>query len=43
MEGADEEIIRRLERWGVIAELRRSGAKEGDQVRFGEVTLPFVG
>ena len=43
MEGADEEIARRLERWGVIAELRRAGAKEGDQVRFGEVTLPFIG
>ncbi len=43
MEGADEEIVRRLERWGVIAELRRAGAKEGDQVRFGEVTVPFVG
>jgi len=43
MEGADEEIARRLERWGVAAELRRKGAKEGDQLRFGEVTRGFDG
>ena len=43
MEGAAEEIVRRLERWGVAAALRRRGAKEGDTVRFGEVELPFAG
>jgi GTP-binding protein len=43
MEGAYDEIARRLQRWGVAAELRRKGAKEGDTVRFGEVELSFAG
>jgi GTP-binding protein len=43
MEGAGDEIVRRLERWGVAAELRRKGARRGSRVRFGEVELAFEG
>jgi len=39
MEGAEDEILRRLERWGVARELRRLGIRPGDRVRFGEVEL----
>ncbi len=41
MEGAREEIERRLQRWGVINALRRAGAEPGDTVVFGEVELKF--
>jgi GTP-binding protein len=43
MEGAGDEIVRRLERWGVAADLRRKGARRGSRVRFGEVELDFEG
>lgn len=39
MEGARDEIGRRLERWGVGKALRRLGIEEGDPVVFGEVEL----
>ncbi len=39
MEGAEDEILRRLERWGVARALRRLGIQPGDRVRFGEVEL----
>lgn len=37
MEGSQDEVHRRLERWGVIRALRRAGAVNGDAVEFGEV------
>jgi GTP-binding protein len=43
MEGAREEIRRRLERWGIIAALRRAGIEDGDMMVFGEVEIPFEG
>ncbi|GBD23911.1 GTPase Obg [bacterium HR29] len=39
MEGAEDEIVRRLERWGVAKALRRAGVRPGDRVRFGSVEL----
>lgn len=39
MEGAEDEVLRRLERWGVAKALRRAGAKPGDRVLFGSVEL----
>ncbi len=39
MEGARDEVDRRLTRWGVARALRRAGIVEGDAVRFGEVDL----
>ena len=36
MEGSQDEVHRRLERWGVIRALRRAGAVDGDVVVFGE-------
>ncbi|MDW8046873.1 MAG: GTPase ObgE [Chloroflexota bacterium] len=39
MEGADDEILRRLERWGVAKALRRAGVRPGDRIRFGTVEL----
>ena len=41
MEGARDEVIRRLERWGVARELRHEGIQDGDRVTFGEVTLDW--
>lgn len=41
MEGAREEIGRRLDRWGVTKALRRAGAEDGDTLVFGEVELIF--
>lgn len=41
MEGAKDEIFRRLERWGVARALRRAGVKEGDTVVFGETELEW--
>lgn len=43
MEGAVDEILRRLERWGVARELRRQGAELGDAVAFGETEIEWVG
>ena len=39
MEGAKDEVYRRLARWGVARELRRKGVSEGDTVRFGSVEI----
>lgn len=41
MEGAKDEIMRRLERWGVAKALRNAGVEEGDTVTFGEVDLTW--
>lgn len=41
MEGAREEVERRLDRWGVTKALRKEGAKSGDIIVFGEVEFPF--
>jgi Obg family GTPase CgtA-like protein len=41
MEGARDEVERRLERWGVSRELRRRGIKSGDTVVFGETQLTW--
>jgi GTP-binding protein len=43
MEGARDEIIRRLERWGVAKELRRLGAELGDTVVFGSTQIEWDG
>ena len=37
MEGAHDEVQRRLERWGVARALRRAGVADGDTVTFGDV------
>jgi len=41
MEGAIDEIWRRLERWGVARALEREGVQRGDIVRFGSVELEW--
>ena len=41
MEGARDEVERRLTRWGVARALRRVGIAEGDTVRFGEVDIDW--
>jgi GTP-binding protein len=41
MEGARDEIQRRLERWGVAKALQREGIKRGDTMRFGDVELTW--
>ncbi len=41
MDGARDEVERRLQRWGVARALRREGVVEGDTVRFGEVDLAW--
>lgn len=41
MEGAGDEIMRRLERWGVAKALRNAGVTEGDVVRFGETEITW--
>ncbi|MGE5597264.1 MAG: GTPase ObgE [Hyphomicrobiales bacterium] len=41
MEGAMDEIYRRLDRWGVTKELRRQGVKPGDTVAFGGVEIEW--
>jgi GTP-binding protein len=43
MEGADAEVQRRLERWGVSKALRRAGAQTGDVVVFGDAEVEFEG
>ena len=43
MTGAYDEILRRLERWGIAKVLRREGIVNGDTMVFGEVELPWDG
>jgi GTP-binding protein len=43
MEGAADEVHRRLERWGVTKALRRAGAHPGDTIVFGESSVSFAG
>ena len=43
MEGAYDEIVRRLERWGVAKALRREGIAAGDTVHFGESAITWEG
>jgi GTPase len=43
MVGAADEIIRRLDRWGVTRALRREGVKTGDRVVFGETEIGWEG
>ncbi|MEO8540987.1 MAG: GTPase ObgE [bacterium] len=43
MVGAYDEILRRLERWGIAKVLRREGIKAGDIMLFGDVALPWDG
>ncbi len=41
MEGAYDEMMRRLDRWGVSKALRRAGAKPGDKLVIGETEIPW--
>ncbi len=41
MVGAYDEILRRLERWGIAKVLRREGIQPGDTMLFGEVELAW--
>ena len=43
MVGASDEVIRRLDRWGVTRALRREGARPGDTVVFGETEIVWEG
>lgn len=43
MPGALDEVIRRLERWGIAKELRRLGIQPGDVVVFGDVEITWPG
>jgi len=43
MAGAQDEIIRRLERWGIAKALRQAGAERGDTIVFGEIELTWEG
>lgn len=43
MTGAYDEIIRRMERWGIAKELRRLGIQPGDVMVFGDVELAWEG
>lgn len=43
MPGAYDEIIRRLERWGIAKVLRREGIGPGDTMLFGDVELEWEG
>jgi GTP-binding protein len=43
MVGAADEIIRRLDRWGVSRGLKREGVKPGDKVVFGETEITWEG
>ena len=43
MEGAYDEVQRRLDRWGLVKALRRAGAKAGDTIVFGESSIEFEG
>lgn len=41
MVGAYDEILRRLERWGIAKVLRREGIRPGDKMLFGDVELAW--
>ena len=43
MVGAYDEILRRLERWGIAKVLRREGIQPGDTLVFGDVELAWDG
>lgn len=43
MPGALDEVMRRLERWGIAKELRRLGIKPGDVVVFDDVEIAWEG
>lgn len=43
MAGSYDEIIRRMERWGIAKELRRLGIKPGDVMVFGDIELAWEG
>jgi GTP-binding protein len=43
MAGALDEVMRRLERWGIAKELRRLGIRPGDVVVFGNVEIAWEG
>ena len=43
MVGAYDEILRRLERWGIAKVLRREGIQAGDKLVFGDVELAWDG
>ena len=43
MVGAADEIIRRLDRWGVTRALKHEGVKPGDRVVFGETEITWEG
>jgi Obg family GTPase CgtA-like protein len=43
MPGAYDEILRRLERWGIAKVLRREGIETGDTMVFGDVELEWDG
>lgn len=42
MAGAHDEILRRLERWGVARALRREGVRPGDTIVFGESEIAWA-
>ncbi len=42
MAGSHDEILRRLERWGVAKALRREGVQPGDTVVFGETEIAWA-
>jgi GTP-binding protein len=42
MEGAVDEVIRRMDRWGVSKALRRAGAVPGSTVAFGESEIEWI-
>ena len=43
MPGAYDEILRRLERWGIAKVLRREGVETGDTLVFGDVEIEWDG
>ena len=43
MPGASDEILRRLERWGIAKALRREGIEVGDTMLFGDVEITWEG
>lgn len=43
MTGSYDEIIRRLERWGIAKELRRLGIQPGDVMVFGDIGMAWEG
>lgn len=43
MPGAEDEILRRLERWGIAKALRQAGAERGDTIVFGNAEITWQG